>query len=161
MKILSHALKVLLVLMVCSCEEFCEESTRTAMVIKFYSAETNLETTLAGVSIRGVGAVNAKGADSTLYRNASLQTALCPLNPGADTTAYLISIGEETDTLTFFYKTNPAFISSECGCVAFAEITDIKQTTNLNFRIVNFNPSVGQVSYRNNVVNAENIRIYH
>ncbi|MDR2848865.1 MAG: hypothetical protein LBV39_07165 [Bacteroidales bacterium] len=159
MKNLSYVLKVLLILMVSSCEEFCEESTRTAMVIKFYSNETGLETTLSGVSIRGLGAVNAQGNDSTLYLNASLQTALCPLNPGADTTAYIISIGEMTDTLTVFYTTTPSFISSECGCVAFAEINDIQQTTELRIDIVN--PSVGQVSYRNNVINAENIRIFY
>ncbi|GHT23807.1 hypothetical protein FACS189430_07670 [Bacteroidia bacterium] len=155
MKILSYALKVLLVLLVCSCEEFCEESTRTAMVVKFFSAETNLESTFTGVSIQGLG------NDSVLYRNASLTTALCPLNPGADTTAYLISIGDVTDTLTVFYERQPAFISSECGCVAFAEIATTTQTNHLNFKVEIANPNVGQVSYRNNVVNAENIRIYH
>ncbi|MDR3095093.1 MAG: hypothetical protein LBU62_10720 [Bacteroidales bacterium] len=156
MKILPHALKMLLVLLVCSCDEFCEESTRTAVVLKFFSAETNLETPLTGVSIQGLG------NDSVLYRNASLTTALCPLNPGADTTAYLISIGENTDTLTVFYRNNPVFISSECGCVAFAEITDIKkQTDHLHLRVETVNFNVGQVSYRTNVINAENIRIYH
>ncbi len=139
-----------------SCEEFCEESNRTAMVVNFYTFGTDSVKTMNKISIRGVG------NDSILYNTKSLSSALCPLNPAVDITGYIITNDTiAIDTITITYTRHDAFISSECGCVSKAHIDEIS-TTNYSIKEVRvINADVTTVSYRSNVVNAENIRIYY
>jgi hypothetical protein len=162
-KCLSYGLAAALMLFVCSCEEFCEGSNRTAAVINFYSAETKLSATVRVDALQGVG------NDSVLFRSASLQSVLLPLKPGADTTAYIIRTSmvagdvmvAETDTLIIVYTRHAGFVSSECGCAGFAEITSAYVGgRHLIDSVAVSNPNVGIVSYRSQVINAENIRLY-
>jgi hypothetical protein len=155
MKIFSCILKCLSVVAVFSCEEFCEESNRTAMVAKFYV--NGGEAAVSNLTVQGLH------NDSVLYRDVSRSTVLLPLNPASDTTAYLMKAGDAgTDTITIVYSRHPAFISAKCGCAGFAEIKEQPgYTRHLIKEMEIVNPSVGQVSYRENVINAENIRIFY
>ncbi|MDR0714458.1 MAG: hypothetical protein LBF89_09415 [Bacteroidales bacterium] len=148
-------LHLLSVLALFSCEEFCEESARTAVAAKFY-VDGN-ETAVSNLTIQGLR------NDSVLYRNVSRKDVLLPLNPTSDTTAYLMKVGDApADTVTIVYSRHAAFISAKCGCAGFADITEKPaHTLHLIKMIEIVNPSVGQVSYRENVVNAENIRIIY
>ena len=140
-----------------SCEEFCEESNRTAMAVNFYKVDDDSKTSsFSKMTIKAID------NDTLLYLGASLSSALCPLNPAADVTGYVFmndTVG--IDTVIIRYTRHNGFISSECGCAVFAEITDV-ETTNHAVREVRLtNPSVTTVSYRQGVINAENIRIYY
>ncbi|MDR1865475.1 MAG: hypothetical protein LBR08_07890 [Bacteroidales bacterium] len=155
MKYLSYSLIVPFILTLAGCEEFCEESNRTAMVAGFYTLGAHSPVTRNNVSVRGMD------NDSALYAKASLSVALCPLNPGADVTVYIFTEDAGADTVTIEYTRHTGFISSECGCINLADITGVRYTTNIIREIAVVHPGVGKVSYRNNVVNAENIRIYY
>jgi hypothetical protein len=143
------------VLSVFSCEEFCEESTRAAVVVNFYTLDTNLELTRNNVSIQGLN------NDSVLYANANLAVALLPLNPNSDTTVYLVTADDIADTVHIVYTRHAGFISSECGCAGFSDLTHVESTANLIKEVQIINPDVRTVSYRNNIKYAENIRIYY
>ncbi|MDR1673323.1 MAG: hypothetical protein LBS09_07700 [Bacteroidales bacterium] len=153
-----------LIVLLCACEEFCEESNRTAAVVNFYSAETELP------AATRIDAIQGLGNDSVLFLNTSLQSALLPLKPDADTTAYIIRTSmvaandvtvTETDTLIIVYTRHTGFISSECGCAGFAEITIAYAAGRRIIDSVTVsNPNVRTVSYRSQVINAENIRLY-
>ena len=140
-----------------SCEEFCEESNRTAVVVNFFSSVNDTPLT-ANVTIKGIE------NDSTLYSKANLSQALLPVNPATDFMSFSI-IRNDTlpaDTIKFNYIRNIGFISSECGCVTYAEIQgDPERTENTISDVVVTNHKVTTVSYRQQVVNAENIRIYY
>ncbi len=141
-----------------SCDEFCEESNRTAMVVNFYSSTSGTAQAATKLSIQGLG-------NDSLYTTQDLSSALCPLNPGSDATTFLFSKLVENakvvDTVTITYSRHPGFISSECGCVTYSEIQEIKTTNHSISSISITNPSVSTVSYRPQVINGENIRIYY
>ena len=143
-----------------SCEEFCEESNRTAVVVNFFSSENDALLT-ANITIKGIE------NDSTLYSKANLSQVMLPVNPVADVMSFSIIpiIRNDTlpaDTLTIRYIRHNGFISSECGCVTLAEIQDEpERTKNAITNVVVTNHKVTTVSYRQQVINAENIRIYY
>ena len=145
-----------------SCEEFCEESTRTAVVVNFYSSD-NESLTVRNIEIRGIE------NDSMLYPQPSVvygrdfSQVMLPVNSSADFMSF--SIKNDTlpaDTIIIKYNRHNGFISSECGCATYAEIHDeLERTENSITNMVVTNPSVTTVSYRDKVINAENIRIYY
>jgi hypothetical protein len=136
-----------------SCEEFCEESNRTAIVVNFYSS----------TDVLLPSNVMVKGNDSTLYPKQSYSQVMLPVNPSADSISFYFENGELTaDTVTIFYIRHNGFISAECGCVTYAEITgEPKRTQNSITDLVVTNPNTRTVSYRQGDTNAENIRIYY
>ena len=167
--IASVALKMLMwgciasiVYVVFSCEEFCEDPNRTAVVVNFYDAY--------GVTAKvKIDTIKGIGNDSVLYPNTSVFGAgpydqiLLPVNPSADMMRF--SIKNDTfppDTVIIRYTRHVGFVSSKCGCVTYAEIQEeTKSTNNTITEMVVTNPSVSTVSYRQGVINAENIRIYY
>jgi hypothetical protein len=126
------------------------------MVANFYSAATGEQSTRGSMTFKTLPA-------QTVMDNVGTDTkaALCPLNPAADSCAFAITLGELTDTLIVRYERHPAFISSECGCTGMASILEVTGTGHFIQSIEITNAEVRQVSYRNNIVNAENIRIYY
>ena len=145
-----------------SCEEFCEESNRTAVVVNFYSAVSDSLLTVKKVEIRGIE------NDSSLYPSpliskTDFSQVMLPINPSSDIMSF--SIKSDTlpaDTIIIRYTRRNGFISSECGCVTYAEILDEpERTENTMTDAVVTNHNVTTVSYRDKVINAENIRIYY
>ena len=139
-----------------SCEEFCEESDRTAVVVNFYSLTDEL-LIVKKIEIRGIE------NDSLLYSKTDHSQVMLPVNPSADIMSF--SIKNDTlpaDTIIIKYTRRTGFISSECGCVTYAEIQeDPERTNNTITDMVVTNHNVTTVSYRDRVINAENIRIYY
>ena len=145
-----------------SCDEFCEESNRTAIVVNFYSSDDGTPLTVNNPKIKGIG------NDSVLYSAGSFSQVLLPVNPAADMMSFSIERDElPADVIIFNYTRHNGFISSECGCVTFAEIQSVEiqneseEIENTIKQITVTNNSVNTVSYRRGVVNAENIRIYY
>ena len=144
-----------------SCEEFCEEPNRTAVVINFYNAtDASVSVTVTIKSIEN---------DSILYPNTEifgkrdLSQVLLPVNPTADVMSFSIQNGDSpADTIIIHYIRHNGFISSVCGCVTYAEIQgepERKGKTITHLEVAN--PNVATVSYRQGVNNEENIRIYY
>ena len=138
-----------------SCEEFCEESNRTAVVVNFYDS--------AGELLKVKVAMSGIENDSLLYNGQTVSQVLLPINAAADSMRYTLKNDTfPVDTIILRYKRHIGFISSECGCVAFAEIEGEPEITrNTVTNIIVNNPNVKTVSYREGVVNAENIKIYY
>ncbi|MDR1172772.1 MAG: hypothetical protein LBL24_09985 [Bacteroidales bacterium] len=140
-----------------SCEEFCEESNRTAVVVSFYAENTN-----ASLTVNNVLITEAENSD-TLYSKSNYSQVMLPVNPSSDMMSF--SIQNDTlpaDTITIRYTRHDGFISSKCGCVTYAEIQgepDLKEHSITRMEVVS--PNVATVSYRQGVINAENIRIYY
>ena len=144
-----------------ACEEFCEEPNRTAIVVAFYSLETE-EEAAASVSIKGVD------NDSILYTRASYRQVLLPINPGVDEMKFSVEKDDApADTIVFRYTLHPGFISVECGCAGFAQLHEaildsVDEDTEHTIKELEItDPSVRTVSYRQGVYNDENIRIYY
>jgi len=138
-----------------SCEEFCEESNRVAVVVAFYSPAD----ALVNVNVT-VGAI---GNDSVLYSSGNRQQVLLPVNPSADSVGFTIKNGAmEADTIIIRYIRHTGLISPECGCVIHGEIYEEPEITRNSIRrMVLVNSKATTVSYRQGVINAENIRIYY
>ena len=151
-----------MVWMTFSCEEFCEESNRTAVVVSFYSSSKD-EPEAMKVHVRGIENDSLLFPNPPLFPQTSYLQVLLPVNPTADVMSFLIKNDEMTaDTIVIHYNRHNGFISSECGCVTYAEIQDDPEITkNSVKRMVVTNHKVNTVSYRQGVVNAENIRIYY
>ena len=96
---------------------------------------------------------------------AACSQVLLPVNPNADFMSFTIYNANDTlpaDIIGIHYVRHIGFISSECGCAAFAEIQDEPQATKHSIKDIKvINPNVTTVSYRQGVINAENIRIYY
>lgn len=150
---------IAVVLMFAACEEFCEDPNRTAVVIAFFQITDGEETPLAGHSIT----VNCAGNDSIIYTATSAAQIMLPVNPNADSIRFSLKNGEQiADTITIRYVRHNGFVSPECGCVTHAEIQEVSQaTTHAVDSIKVVSPHAGTVSYRQSIVNAENIRIYY
>jgi hypothetical protein len=141
-----------------SCEEFCEESNRTAIVVNFYSSKDG---SLLPSNVM-VTAIIDDEIDSILSVKQNYSQVLLPVNPSADEMMFVFENGDLiADTVKFTYVRHNGFISAECGCVTYAEITDTERTQNSIINLVVTNPVTKTVSYRQGVSNAENIRIYY
>jgi len=142
-----------------SCEEFCEEPNRTAVVVNFYTSEN---TALTANALKITGIENDSTLQSPQYFSHKdyLQVKL-PVNPSSDMMSFSIQNKElPADTIIIQYIRHHGFISPQCGCVTYAEISDesnITENTILHMEVTNHH--VTTVSYRQGVINAENIRI--
>jgi len=143
-----------------SCEEFCEEPNRTAVVVNFYTAE-NAALTVRNIKVKGIENDSTLQSEQYFSQKDYLQVLL-PINPSADFMSYSI-IKNDTlpvDTILIRYIRHNGFISPQCGCVTYAEIldeTEITENTILHMEVTN--RKVGAVSYRQGIINEENIRI--
>jgi len=149
-----------------SCDEFCEEPNRTAVVINFFSADDALLKVI-NVEIRGVGDKDSilydPNAKTLIYGGKDFTQVLLPVNPTADSISFSIKNNAlPADTITIRYTRHNGFISPVCGCVTYAEIEGEPESTYHSItNIVVTNPNAATVSYRQGVVNEENIRIYY
>jgi len=149
-----------------SCEEFCEEPNRTAVVVNFYSFG-NPTLTEKILKIKGVENDSALNSSHYFPQKDFLQVKL-PVNPTSDFMSFSIQYDPfPADTLIIRYVRNVGFISSQCGCATFADIQEVEmqelpEGTNHIIRQVKMtNPSVTTVTYRQGFLNAENIKIYY
>ena len=144
--------------LVFSCEEFCEDPNRTAVVVNFYDANDIL------VKVK-IDTIKGIENDSVLdiFRVADFSQVLLPVNPTADRMSF--SIKNDTfppDTIIIRYTRHNGFVSSECGCVTYAEIQgEPERQGNTITHLVVTNPHITTVNYRQGIINAENIRIYY
>ena len=150
-----------------SCDEFCEVSNRTAIVVNFFSLEDD-EPLAVDVIVTGINVAGAE-RDSVLYPSplfpqSSRNNLLLPINPEAGEMIFSIERqGMDADTIIFRYTPRVGFISTECGCVVYAQIHEnqLEWTRHAIVEIEVTNPNAGTVVYRQGIENEENIRIYY
>jgi len=167
--VLKFMLLASIMLLCFSCEEFCEESNRVAIVVKFFSADDD-QLINQNIVIRAFKNDNEL-KDSILYTRSNYQQVLLPLDPNSDEMKFLFvytDFSEDSpmeysaDTIVFRYNRHTAFISSECGCVTMGKIDGIPEATeNRITDVVVVRPNIKTVSYRQGVINDENIKIYY
>jgi len=167
--VLKHTFLVSITLLCFSCEEFCEESDRVAIVVNFYSTEDGklLSKNLVVKAFRTDNSLH----DSILYVRAGYQQVLLPLDPNSDKMKFLFEYNifsegapEEysTDTIVFHYSRHNAFISAECGCVTMGILDGLPESTKNEIQKIEVvRPKIKTVSYRQGVINEENIKIYY
>jgi hypothetical protein len=145
-----------------SCKEFCEDQNRTAVVINFYDADDK-PLTVRNVSIKGIENDSALYPNREVFGDVNFSQVLLPVNPSADLMRFTIQNDTlPADTLIIHYERHIGFVSSECGCTTYAKILGESESTGHTITDwVVVNPGVTTVSYRQKVVNAENIRIYY
>jgi len=148
-----------------SCDEFCEEPNRTAVVVNFFDA-SGAVLKVKNVAIKGIendSILYAPKETSTLYGGTDFSQVLLPVNPTADFMRYTIKKDTfPVDTIIIRYSRHNGIISLKCGCVTYANIHTTPETTNHTITdLIVTNPNVSTVSYRQGVINEENIRIYY
>ena len=145
-----------------SCDEFCEEPNRTAVVINFYDEE-EASLRVKNVTIRGIENDSLLYPNRDIYGGTDLSQVLLPVNPSSNFMSFTIKNDTfPVDTVIIRYSRFNGFISSQCGCVTYADLHSAPESTsNTITHLILTNPNVSTVSYREGVFNAENIRIYY
>lgn len=113
----------------CESEESCEQSTISALNAGFYSIVDSLpeSITIDNFSVFGVGR-----EDSLLFNQAnSVSSFVLPLSPSCDTTKFVLTVGTETDTITFMYSRELHLLSMECGFTTYFYIEKTENTFNV------------------------------
>jgi hypothetical protein len=94
----------------CEVDDICIEKVLTPrLIVKFYNG--TLPTKVKTVDSLYVW---ADGKDS-LYKNTTVDSILLPLNTASNTTKYLLSVGDNIDTLIINYDKTNVFVSRSCG----------------------------------------------
>ena len=108
----------------CLVDDFCVDPVTPNLVISFYDNDNpdNLKTT-TGLTVW------ADGKDE-LYIDASLDSILVPLDPGADMTIYHLKLVDVEDEITFTYTRKEVFVSRSCGFKYNFENLEIPNNSN-------------------------------
>ncbi len=120
-------LTAILLVVISSCEKECYHKPKTMLNADFFTIEDEeeLEVTLEGVSVYGVGR-----EDSLLYENADVGRISLLLDGNSEETGFVMQVGDMADTLTFHHTETPFLYSYECGYILHFEIKDYGYTTN-------------------------------
>ncbi len=110
----------------------CTESTSVNARASFYKKADLKALTFDSISIRGIG----QKEDSMLYnKSKNTKSVLLPLRILAESSAFQIqfyrsnsALLDQTDTVWFYHKNKPQFISPDCGCTVFYHIDSVKYT---------------------------------
>lgn len=139
--------------MSCEKDDFCTKNPVTPnLVIKFMDA-TNKTSIKKSDSLY----VWANGKDS-LYKNATLDSIIIPLNTNATETVYNLASGTlKLNTLKFTYEVNGEFVSRSCGYKAIFNNVKITNTSTSSWIS---ELATTEISTINNQANAHVI-IYH
>jgi hypothetical protein len=98
----------------CGNAETCDGDPQSYMLARFrtlYDGEIR-DTALTDFSLYGI---REGKADSLIYLAASLGTMEVPLNPHSELTRFVITAGENRDTLVLEHQSEVYLISVECG----------------------------------------------
>jgi hypothetical protein len=127
----------------------CLDETEAYLKVSFYSYSTRAITAPATLTVRGLG------RDSLLYNQATqVKSARLPLNPMADTTAFILTINNIVDTMIIRQISFPHLVSKECG---YTYYFNIEQPLSTRHNI----DSIGAPKRTITTQNEENLRIYY
>lgn len=108
----------------------CYDNQTTLPRAAFFSMQTHSSVSIDSLSIRGIGAPG----DSLLVDTTMAEQTNLPLRYDASSTAFLFDYlqagAPAPDSVTFYYKAQPWFVSEACGVVYYYHIDSIKYTHN-------------------------------
>ena len=135
----------------CESEKICEVSTVSTLNAGFYSVPDSIPEAISvdNLTVYGIGR-----EDSLIYDQAnSVGSFILPFSQSVDETGFVLSLGTETDTITFLYSRELHLLSIECGFTTYYYIERIDNTSNVidSVRVVNEKVTTGD---------DENIQIY-
>lgn len=117
------------VLTSCQPDEACRQSVRTGLQCEFQEAyldetsQVRYRTTWDSITVIGMGATDI------LYNNSkSVQSLSLPLKQDVDSTSFIITYHNLTDTLTIYHTNQQEFVSVECGCTYDHELQRLNYT---------------------------------
>lgn len=162
----SFLLLLLTTLFFISCgDKYCEESGSGMPLVGIYAMGTPpVEANVDSLTVYGVIVKDAAdyANDSILYNNVSkIHTFYTPLSITTDTVKYVLRyesklVPEEfkRDTLTYIYRKNLTFETSECGATFSYVIDDFKYTTHSIAYAELITPEV-------NSIESQTVKIYY
>lgn len=114
---------VIISFMFSSCKE-CDPSSEPTVEVDFFDNSTESQIDPPYKSIHGVG------NDNKIYADLSSKPFHynLPLALNSNSVSFILENEERTDTITFNYKRNPYFQSSECGYVIEFSDFEVKST---------------------------------
>lgn len=127
MKLTIYPIFIIFLLLASCTPEHCFEGTESVLKARFFDYVTKKELPPDSLTLFGLN------TDSVIYdRMEKPQPALIPLNPSADSVAYLIRINGVSDTMTVFYTSFYHFVSKECGFTFYHNLVKDSVTTTYN-----------------------------
>lgn len=126
----------------CTPDDQCRKESIVNMEITFYNDSTLKKASVDSITIYGVD------NDSILYNNQkSVSSVALPLQKTKNETQYVFTNGKYTDTLTIQHTNSDNFISIECGCFVYHNITDVHSKKTWIDSIAVINPDVTTTNY--------------
>lgn len=136
------AFGLMLWLQACTPDDQCRKESIVNMEITFYNDSTLQKASVDSITIYGVN------NDSILYNNQkNVATVALPLQKTKNETQYVFTNGEYTDTLTIQHTNSDNFISIECGCFVYHNITEVHSQKTWIDSIAIINPDVTTANY--------------
>lgn len=89
----------------------CLEETEAFLKASLYSYKTKKSAAPDSITVYGLGI----SGDSIYKKDNSVRIARFPLNPAADSSAFVVRINGTSDTVIFRHTSFPHLISKECG----------------------------------------------
>jgi len=127
----------------------CFEETNAFLKVSFYNNTTKEQ--LAPDSLTLIGLEQT----TKIYNKATgVQPGLFPLDPGGNSSAFMIRINGVNDTIEFNYTSFPHLISKECGYTFFHTLDLLDFTQNIIDTVLIMNRNI-------TTINEENIRIFY
>ncbi len=125
----------------------CYEETESFLNVVFFRGD--IEESPQKLSVIG------SGMEEYIYEDkASASNTTLPLNPGASSVSFYVSVNDTTDIVTFNYSSEPYMYSKECGYTWFYDIMSVSSTNNII-------DSVSVTKDKATISDEENIRIYY
>lgn len=141
-------LLIALVVLACSTDETCRESTKVNLQIGFYGRGTTTPLTIDSISVISIP------GDSVFYENKKRISKIeLPLNAHSTVTRFAIRFNEKWDTLTVLYATEPWFVSYACGMIYTHQIDTALITNHVSQSLL----IPGKLI---NTANAQHIQLY-
>lgn len=136
------SLCLILGLQACTSDDQCRKESIVNMEITFYNDSTLQKASVDSITIYGAD------NDSILYNNQkSVSSVALPLQKTKDETRYVFTNGQYSDTLTIKHTNSDNFISIECGCFVYHNITDAFSNNTWIDSIAIINPDVTTANY--------------
>ena len=104
----------------------CNDNQQALPLAGFYSSSTDESVNVSGLQVQG------ENNDSLLLQSATTTSSVyLPFKPDADVTAFVFTMGQEEEIVTFHYSRRPKFVSAECGVSYVFTIKEVTHTGTL------------------------------
>lgn len=117
-------LVLLLALFSCTTQDICDDDNQSILVARFKHVVAGevTDTIVPGITIYGI---REHRNDSLLYDSVSAARITLPLDPGNPTSRFVLTAGEQRDTLLIHHASEAYLISYNCGFAALFTVDSL------------------------------------